>query len=56
MNFFKKCSPSFWIIVALISVAVFLFAIGFRITYSPALETVGQPLMLLVVGFLRLVP
>lgn len=38
MNFFKKCSPSFWIIVALISVAVFLFAIGFRITYSPALE------------------
>ena len=38
MDFFKKRSPSFWIIVALISVAVFLFAIGFRITYSPALE------------------
>lgn len=38
MNFFKKRSPSFWIVVTLISVAVFLFAIGFRITYSPTLE------------------
>ncbi|MDE6903117.1 MAG: hypothetical protein K2P22_10295 [Lachnospiraceae bacterium] len=38
MDFFKKRSPSFWIIVTLISVAIFLFAMGFRITYSPTLE------------------
>lgn len=38
MDFFKKRSPSFWIIVILIFLTIFLFAMGFRITYSPALE------------------
>jgi len=38
MEFFKKRSPSFWIIIVLTVATVFLFAMGFRITYSPALE------------------
>lgn len=38
MDFLKKRSPSFWIIITLIFVVTFLFAMGFRITYSPALE------------------
>jgi len=38
MVFLKKRSPSFWIITILVFVAIFLFSMGFRITYSPALE------------------
>lgn len=39
MAFFKKCSPYFWIITTLIVISVLLFAVGFRITYSPTLES-----------------
>jgi len=38
MEFFKKRSPSFWVIMALTLGSVFLFAMGFRITYFPTLE------------------
>lgn len=34
----KKHSPSFWIIITLVFVAISLFAMGFRITYAPTLE------------------
>lgn len=38
MKFLKKRSPSFWILVSLVIITVILFAMGFKISYSPTLE------------------